>query len=106
MADYPPEYQTEILHPFIEAVATQISHSLQFFYSSMPSEISHIVLAGGVASLTGLAALINDKTGITTTIANPFAHMEINSKIDKAQLLKDAPSLLIACGLALRSFGT
>ena len=37
------------------------------------------------------------------TIANPFADLAISSKINKSMLQNDAPSLLIACGLAMRS---
>lgn len=101
----PDNYIPEVLEPFKEAMAQQVSRSLQFFYSSSSfNTVDHIVLAGGSSSITGVDALIEEKQGVPTSIANPFANMSIAPKI-KAQILKnDAPALMIACGLALRSF--
>ena len=42
--------------------------------------------------------------GVATVIANPFANMATSDRIRPRQLAQDAPLLLIACGLALRSF--
>ena len=39
-----------------------------------------------------------------TVVANPFAKMTIGSKVNKNQLKNDAASLMMACGLAMRSF--
>jgi type IV pilus assembly protein PilM len=54
--------------------------------------------------MTGLAELVQDKLGTETVIANPFVDMAIGSKVDAMSLNNDAPALMIACGLALRSF--
>lgn len=101
----PDNYIPEVLEPFKEAMAQQVSRSLQFFFSSSQyNSVDHLVLAGGSSSIPGVDALIEEKIGVPTTIANPFANMSIAPKI-KAQVLKnDAPALMIACGLALRSF--
>jgi len=37
-------------------------------------------------------------------VANPFKNMGSAARVNSNALLRDAPSLLIACGLALRSF--
>jgi len=101
----PDNYIPEVLEPFKEAMVQQISRSLQFFFSSSQfSTVDHIVLAGGNASIEGIDQLIEQRQGISTSIANPFAEMSHSSKV-KAQVLdNDASSLMIACGLALRSF--
>ncbi|THB63896.1 MAG: pilus assembly protein PilM, partial [Gammaproteobacteria bacterium] len=39
-----------------------------------------------------------------TSIANPFASMLLAKRIKPQVLASDAPSLMVACGLALRSF--
>jgi len=39
---------------------------------------------------------------VHTVIANPFHSMALGSGIRSQQLPVDAPSLLIACGLAMR----
>ena len=62
------------------------------------------MLAGGTASIAGLDDMIEAKLGTPTVIANPFADMSISSKVDANALANNAPALMIACGLAMRSF--
>lgn len=101
----PDDYESEVLEPFKDAVVQQASRSLQFFFSSSQyNDVDHIVLAGGVASLVGLAGLVEEKLGTPATVANPFANMSVSSRVNSAALSNDAPSLMIAAGLALRSF--
>lgn len=101
----PDNYIAEVLDPFKEAVTQQVSRSLQFFYSSSAYDhVDQIILAGGCASIPGLDELIEGKIGTPATIANPFASMSVSSKVKPQALSNDAPSLMIACGLALRSF--
>jgi type IV pilus assembly protein PilM len=101
----PENYLTDVLEPFKEAMVQQASRSLQFFYSSSPhSKVDHIVLAGGSASIPGMDEMIQEKLGVETTIANPFASMSLSARVKPQTLSNDAPALLIACGLALRSF--
>ncbi|WP_075185424.1 pilus assembly protein PilM [Teredinibacter haidensis] len=101
----PDDYEPEVLEPFKDAVVQQVTRSLQFFFSSSQyNDVDHIVLAGGVASMEGLAGLIEEKLGTSATVANPFANMSVSSKVNAAALINDAPSLMIATGLALRSF--
>ena len=54
--------------------------------------------------MPGLAGLVEEKLGTPASVANPFTDMTISSKVDAAALGNDAPSLMIACGLAMRSF--
>ncbi len=101
----PDNYVPEVLEPFKEAMAQQISRSLQFFFSSSQyNNVDHLVLAGGCASIAGVDELMADKLGIPTSIANPFADMGLSSKVKAHALSNDAPALMIACGLALRNF--
>lgn len=101
----PDDYEPKVLEPFKDAVIQQLTRSLQFFFSgSQYNNIDQIVLAGGVASMIGLAEVVQNKLGISTTLANPFTNMSVGSKVDAISLNNDAPSLMIACGLALRSF--
>ena len=101
----PDNYGPEVLDPFKEAMAQQVSRSLQFFFSSSQyNNVDHIVLAGGCASILDIDELIAEKIGTTTSIANPFANMALSSKVKPHALSGDAPALMIACGLAMRSF--
>ena len=101
----PESYGQEILQPFRENVALEIARAHQFFFTSTPfSHVDHIILAGGCAGLPGLEEAVSTRTQVNTFIANPFARMTLASGIKARQLAADAPSLLTACGLALRSF--
>jgi len=101
----PDNYIPEVLEPFKEAMAQQVSRSLQFFFSSSQyNNVDHILLAGGSASIAGVDDLIETKIGTRATIANPFADMRLSSRVKAQTLSNDAPALMIACGLALRSF--
>lgn len=101
----PDDYESEVLGPFKEAVVQQVTRSLQFFFSaSQYNDVDYIILAGGVASMDGLVALIEEKLGTQTVVANPFAGMSVSSRVNAVALANDAPSLMIATGLAMRSF--
>ncbi len=101
----PDDYETEVLQPFKEAVVQQVTRSLQFFYSSSAyDDVDHIILAGGTSSIDGLSEMVAAKLGTPTSIANPFVNMSLSSRVNEANLHNDAPAMMIACGLALRSF--
>ncbi len=101
----PDNYVPEVLEPFKEAMAQQVSRALQFFYSASPyNSVDLVVLAGGCASIPGVDELMEEKIGTPALIANPFASMSVSSRVKAQSLSNDAPSLMIACGLALRSF--
>lgn len=101
----PDDYDAEVLDPFKDVVVQQVTRSLQFFFSSSQyNDVDHIVLAGGVASLSGLCELIESRLGTQVTVANPFSNMSVSSRVNATALANDAPSLMIATGLAMRSF--
>ena len=98
-----------VLEPFKHTLAEQIGHGLQFFfssdlYASGRYNIETIVLVGGGAMIMGLDRVVEEVLGIATTVANPFKNMGSASKVNSSALLRDAPLLAIASGLALRSF--
>lgn len=101
----PDDYDSEVLLPFKEAVVQQVSRSLQFFFAAGQfHDVDCILLAGGTASIPGLDHMIQQKIGTQTLVANPFADMALSGKVNAGALASDAPALMIACGLALRSF--
>lgn len=99
----PESYEAEVLQPFLQNVASEAARAVSFFTNATQySKLDHLLLAGGVSATEGLAALIEEKTGTHTLVANPFAGMSLANKIKASQLPTDAPALMIACGLALR----
>ncbi len=89
----------------MEATCQESMRALQFFYSSSPfNNVDQIMLAGGCAQIPGIDELMAARIGCPAMIANPFTAMSISGKVKAEGLSNDAPSLMIACGLALRSF--
>lgn len=101
----PENYEAELLRPFMDSLALEVSRALQFFFTSTQyNQVDHIVLAGGCAVIAGLEEVVAARTQIETVVANPFANMSISPRIRPKHLVADAPSLMVACGLALRRF--
>ena len=101
----PETYESEVLRPFMESAALEIQRSMQFFFTSTQfNSIEHILLVGGSAVIPGLDEVVSTRTQVNTVIANPFASMSVNPRIQLKKLVADAPSLMIACGLAMRRF--
>jgi len=101
----PDNYESDVLSPFRENVVTEIARALQFFFTSTQyHEVDYVVLSGGCAALPGLDDAVATRTQVSTMVANPFALMTLSSRIKPRQLQTDAPSLIIACGLAMRRF--
>lgn len=102
----PEDYEPKVLDPFKRSMTTTVTRALQFFFSASTQyqSIDHIILAGGCASIEGVDAMIEEDTGTSTSIANPFSEMVLGSRVKIQALSKDAPSMMIACGLAMRSF--
>jgi type IV pilus assembly protein PilM len=101
----PENYEPELLRPFVENLALEVSRALQFFFSSTQfNQVHHIVLGGGCAAIQGIDEIVATRTQVPTAIANPFAGMVPSSRVRPKQLMADAPLLMVACGLALRRF--
>lgn len=101
----PDNYTTDVLNPFMQAMVQQIARSLQFFVSSSANRgVDNIILAGGCASIPGIDKLVEQNLGIPAFVANPFINMALSNKVKPQSLSNDAPAMLLACGLALRSF--
>ena len=101
----PDNYEPEVLQPFRESMAQEVNRALQFFFSSSQvGAVDHVIVAGGCASIAGIDELIREKIDTPVTIANPFENMSVASRVRADALANDAPAMMIACGLSLRSF--
>lgn len=101
----PENYSNDVLKPFCETVALEVSRALQFFFTSTQyTQVDFIFLSGGCASIPGLEEIISGRTNVITQIVNPFADMALSGRVAQRQLKMDAPVLLTASGLAMRGF--
>ena len=101
----PENFESEVLRPFMENAALEVQRAMQFFFTSTQfNVVDHILLTGGSAVIPGLDEVVSNRTQVHTQIANPFASMAISPRIQAKKLASDAPSLMVACGLAMRRF--
>lgn len=101
----PSEYVTDLQEPFVDSLAQEIGRALQYFFTSTPHhKVDYVLLAGGTATLPGLKDRVTDLTGFESMVVNPFDLMQLGSSVPKERLERNAPSFLIACGLAMRRF--
>jgi type IV pilus assembly protein PilM len=104
--DLPENYQQEILNPFLESAAVELTRAIQFFFTSTPyTRIDQLFLAGGCAIIPGMVEAVAGRAKISTSVVSPFTGMQLASSVREKQLRIDAPSYLVACGLAMRRFG-
>ncbi len=105
MGGLPDTYAVDVLDPFKRAMVQQIQRSVQFFVSSTANRrIDDLILTGGCASIPGIDKWVQQALGIPTVIANPFINMSLSNKVEPQSLSKNASAMMVACGLALRSF--
>ncbi len=104
--DLPDNYERDLLQPFADNIALEVTRALQFFFTSTPySRVDQILLAGGCAVIPGLVDVVGTRSQAATSILNPFKGMDMSSSIREKQARLDAPSLLVATGLAMRRMG-
>lgn len=103
--DLPDNFSADLLGPYLDNAALEITRAIQFFYTSTPyTRIDQILLAGGSAQLPGLPEIIAGRTRIATSVVAPFQGMQMGPNVREQQLRNEAPGFLVACGLALRRF--
>jgi type IV pilus assembly protein PilM len=101
----PDDFQVEVLRPYMENLSMEVQRALQFFFTSTQYHaVDHILLAGGSAVIAGLDEVVHTRTQVPSSVANPFALMQTSPRIQAKRLAADAPSLIVACGLAMRRF--
>jgi type IV pilus assembly protein PilM len=101
----PDDFETEVLRPFMENLSMEVQRALQFFFTSTQyHSVDQILLAGGSAVIPGMDEVVHTRTQVPTMVANPFASMQASPRIQLKKLMVDAPSLIVACGLAMRRF--
>ncbi len=101
----PDDYEAEVMRPFMDNLSMEVQRALQFFFTSTQyNTIDQILLTGGSAVIPGMDEAVQQRTQVPTMVANPFSTMQTSPRIQMKRLMQDAPSLIVACGLALRRF--
>ena len=101
----PENYEAQVQAPFLDAVAQEIRGALQFYRAAGSGEdVGAVWLVGGCASAPDLARVVSQYAGVPARVFNPFANLRMAPQVEASRLKEAAPSLAVACGLALRRF--
>jgi type IV pilus assembly protein PilM len=101
----PDDYEPELLNPFRDAVVQQVTRSLQLFFSSSQySDVDYIIMAGGVSYMEGLSDLVQEQLDTADGGRQSLRRDDDFTARQRRGPGSDAPAMMIACGLALRSF--
>jgi type IV pilus assembly protein PilM len=104
--ELPDNYTAEILTPFLESAALEVTRAIQFFYTSTPyTRVDQLFLAGGCALIPGLLDIVAARSKISSAVISPFKGMQLGPGVREQALRAEAPAYLVACGLAMRRFG-
>jgi type IV pilus assembly protein PilM len=100
------EQKQQILRSVSDILTLEIQKTFDFFRATASGEnIQRIVVAGGTARVPGLVDLLREEFAMPVEELNPFRKVLINpGKHTDDQVRDIAPRLVIAVGLALRSF--
>lgn len=101
----PDGWQQNTLPIFAANLQQNLNRALQMYMSTLNAQRpDKLLLCGGVANIPGLTDILNQDYDIDIELFNPFLGMQVNPKVDLQQLTSLAPQLVIAAGLASRSF--
>jgi type IV pilus assembly protein PilM len=100
------EQKQQILRSVSDILTLEIQKTFDFFRATASGEnIQRIVVAGGTARVPGLVDLLREEFAMPVEELNPFRRVLINpGRHSDDQIREFAPRLVIAVGLALRSF--
>jgi len=100
------EQKQQILRSVSDILTLEIQKTFDFFRATASGEnIQRIVVAGGTARVPGLVDLLREEFAMPVEELNPFRRILINPGRHSDDQIRDiAPRLVIAVGLALRSF--
>ena len=85
------------------ALARAAAQALERFEASAAPARVGLALFAGAGAASALVAAVAERLPVRAALANPFRGMSLAPPIDRQALFRDAPGLLTACGLALRS---
>lgn len=100
----PRDSRDALLRPFLDELAQQIDRAFQVFFSSARAggRVDRLLIAGGSAYLPGVEQHLSQWLEIPVQCARPLSPLA--GQRERAQLESREAALLIALGLATRSF--
>jgi type IV pilus assembly protein PilM len=101
-----PEDVAVVLNAASEDIITEISRSFDYFRDTTNYEnIDEIIVSGGSTLVGGIVSSLQERSGITVRVAEPFNNVDVPDMFDKDYVKKVEPLVTVAVGLALRRVG-
>lgn len=102
----PDDYEQAVLAPFLDNLGQEAGRALQFYRAaaSEDASIDRVLLCGGCAALPGAADAVGKHLDARVELADPLAALDSSSRARAGGVDREPFSLMVACGLALRSF--
>jgi type IV pilus assembly protein PilM len=89
----------------VESLAQDTRRALDLFCPDAAAPLAGMVLSGGAAGTPGLSEALGRRFACPVAIADPFRHLALGPRVDRALLQRFAPALAVAAGLAVRPLG-
>ncbi|HEX3036837.1 MAG TPA: type IV pilus assembly protein PilM [Thermodesulfobacteriota bacterium] len=93
-----------LAHDFIDLVSGEIKRTLEFFSKTLwKEEVDKVVLGGGSSKVPQIKERLEQVTGATVEMVNPFKNITFSDKDFDPEYIRDiAPKMGVVVGLALR----
>lgn len=105
--ELPATWRQDTYPVFLSNLQQQIARAIQLYISTSHAERpTKLHICGGGAALPGLANDLAAELAVEVDVFDPFADMEVSEKATNNDFAKYAPQLVVAAGLASRSFST
>ena len=94
-----------LLQSATETLLLETRKSLDLFEAAAEGEsIQRVYVSGGCSELAGLTERLQSGLGLPLEPLDPFKSIAVGRGVDEESLYRQAPSLAVAVGLALRGF--
>ena len=101
--DVVPKEVEESMRQVTSQIVGEIARSLEFYSATAEDgNISKIVLAGGSAHVSGLAAAFEERMDVPVEVIDPLSNVQVGPGVDPKEIEDLGPSLAVGMGLAMR----
>jgi type IV pilus assembly protein PilM len=99
------ESVSSLMQSVSEVLLLEIQKTFDFFRATTGGEqLQRVYVSGGCAKVEGFLDLLQARLGLPVEMLDPFKNIAIGKGIDLDHLDEISPSMVVAVGLALRSF--
>jgi type IV pilus assembly protein PilM len=98
-----PKEVEEAMRQVTSQIVGEIARSLEFYAATAEDGgISRIVLSGGSAKVSGLAAAFEERMDVPVEVMSAVSRIQVSDGIDSKLIEDMGPALAVGVGLAMR----